>query len=159
VAVGERLTVPSDATVVDATGKIVLPGFVESHSHVGLRSDGVAGEGHDFNETSDPATPHMRAIDGINPGDGAFRDVLAARITTLLAGAGSANLFGGEWAAIKQHMGIWRDLRVKRRTTEVDVLVGVIVASGRELGIATLVNAALLDLVHAIETGRCGMEW
>jgi len=101
VAVGERLTVPSDATVVDATGKIVLPGFVESHSHVGVWGDGVAGEGHDFNETSDPVTPHMRAIEGLNPGDGAFRDVLAAGITTLLTGAGSANLFGGEWVAIK----------------------------------------------------------
>ncbi len=65
----------------------------------------------------------------------------------------------GGRTAIKQHMGIWRDLRVKRRATEIDVLVGVIVASGRALGIATPVNAALLELVHAIETGRCGMEW
>jgi imidazolonepropionase-like amidohydrolase len=101
VSVGERLTVPSDATVVDATGKVVMPGFVESHSHVGLWSDGVASEGHDFNETSDPVTPHMRAIDGINPLDGAFPEVLAAGITTLMTGPGSANLFGGEWVALK----------------------------------------------------------
>lgn len=101
VSVGERVAIPSDATVVDATGKGVFPGFVESHSHVGVWSDGVASEGHDFNETSDPVTPQMRAIDGINPLDGAFPDVLAAGITTLMTGAGSANLFGGEWAAIK----------------------------------------------------------
>lgn len=101
MAVGERLTVPADATVVDVAGKVVLPGFVESHSHVGVWSDGVAGEGHDFNETSDPVTPHMRAIDGINPGDGAFREVLVAGITTLMTGSGSANLFGGEWVALK----------------------------------------------------------
>lgn len=101
VSVGERVAVPSDATVVDATGKVVMPGFVESHSHVGLWSDGVAGEGHDFNETSEPVTPHMRAIDGINPLDGAFPEVLAAGITTLMTGPGSANLFGGEWAALK----------------------------------------------------------
>ena len=101
VEVGERIAVPSGATVVDAAGKVVFPGFVESHSHVGVWSDGVAGEGHDFNETSDPVTPQMRAIDGINPLDGAFGDVLAAGITTLMTGAGSANLFGGEWVAIK----------------------------------------------------------
>ena len=101
VSVGERVSIPSDATIVDAAGKEVLPGFVESHSHVGVWSDGVASEGHDFNETSDPVTPQMRAIDGINPLDGAFPDVLAAGITTLMTGAGSANLFGGEWAAIK----------------------------------------------------------
>lgn len=101
VSVGERVAIPSDATVVDAAGKEVFPGFVESHSHVGVWSDGVASEGHDFNETSDPVTPQMRAIDGINPLDGAFPDVLAAGITTLMTGAGSANLFGGEWAAIK----------------------------------------------------------
>lgn len=101
VSVGERLTIPAEVTVVDAAGKTVFPGFVESHSHVGVWSDGVASEGHDFNETSDPVTPQMRAIDAINPFDGAFRDVLAAGITTLMTGAGSANLFGGEWVAIK----------------------------------------------------------
>lgn len=100
-SVGERLTVPSDATVVDAAGKVVFPGFVESHSHVGVWGDGVATESHDFNETSEPVTPQMRAIDGVNPFDGAFREVLAAGVTTLMTGAGSANLFGGEWVALK----------------------------------------------------------
>ena len=60
---------------------------------------------------------------------------------------------------MKQHMGIWRDLRVKRRATEVDVLTGIVVASGRERGIATPVNEAILDLVHAIEAGQIGMGW
>lgn len=101
VEVGEGIAVPSDAAVVDAAGKVVLPGFVESHSHVGIWGDAVAWEGRDFNETSDPVTPHMGALDGINPFDPAFRDALAAGVTTLLTGAGSANLIGGEWAAIK----------------------------------------------------------
>ncbi len=68
-------------------------------------------------------------------------------------------LADGGRTAIKQHMGIWRDLRVKRRTTEIDVLVGVLVDTGRVAGIATPVNAALLDLVHAIERGERGMDW
>ena len=101
VEVGEGVQVPSDAAVVDAAGKVVLPGFVESHSHVGIWGDAVAWEGRDFNETSDPVTPQMGALDGINPFDPAFRDVLAAGVTTLLTGPGSANPIGGEWAAIK----------------------------------------------------------
>lgn len=100
-AVGERVEVPAGARVIDAGGKIVLPGFVESHSHVGIWGDSIGWEGRDFNETSEPITPHMRAIDGINPNDPAIADVRAAGITSLLTGPGSANLIGGEWAAIK----------------------------------------------------------
>ena len=62
-------------------------------------------------------------------------------------------------ASPKQHMGIWRDLRIKRRKTEVDMQVAVVVATGREQGLPTPVNAAVLDLVHQIEEGRRGMDW
>lgn len=60
---------------------------------------------------------------------------------------------------IKQHMGIWRDLAVKKRKTEVDMQTAVIVAKGREQGIPTPVNAAVLDVIHAIEDGTRGMGW
>jgi 2-dehydropantoate 2-reductase len=59
----------------------------------------------------------------------------------------------------KQHMGIWRDLRVKRRKTEVDMQTAVIVAKGREVGVPTPVNGAVLDIIHEIEAGARGMEW
>ncbi len=59
----------------------------------------------------------------------------------------------------KQHMGIWRDLKIKRRKTEADMQVGVLVAKGRELGLPTPVNTAVYDLIQAIERGECGMEW
>jgi imidazolonepropionase-like amidohydrolase len=101
VDVGDRVVVPNGSEIIDAGGKLVMPGYVESHSHVGIWGDGVAWEGRDFNETSEPITPHMRAIDGINPFDRAFEDVLAAGITTVLTGPGSANLIGGEWVAVK----------------------------------------------------------
>src|ERR671921_28572 len=61
--------------------------------------------------------------------------------------------------SIKQHMGIWRDLRVKRRKTEVDMQVGQIVATGREHGVPTPVNAAVLEIVHEIEGGEREMGW
>jgi 2-dehydropantoate 2-reductase len=59
----------------------------------------------------------------------------------------------------KQHMGIWRDLKIKRRKTEVDMQVGVLVEKGREVGVPTPVNAAILDLIHGIEDGTRGMDW
>jgi 2-dehydropantoate 2-reductase len=61
--------------------------------------------------------------------------------------------------AEKQHMGIWRDLRIKRRQTEVDMQTAVVVATGRERGIPTPVNDAVLDTIKAIEAGELGMEW
>lgn len=61
--------------------------------------------------------------------------------------------------AIKQHMGIWRDLAVKKRRTEVDMQTAVIVAKGREQGIPTPVNAAVLRVIHEIEEGTRGMGW
>ena len=66
----------------------------------------------------------------------------------------------GAWRdSIKQHMGIWRDLRVKRRKTEVDMQVGQIVAMGREYGVPTPVNAAVMEIVHEIEGGEREMGW
>ncbi len=61
--------------------------------------------------------------------------------------------------SIKQHMGIWRDLKVKKRKTEVDMQVAQIVATGREQGVPTPVNAAVLETVHEIEGSTRGMEW
>lgn len=96
----------------------------------------------------------LEQIGGFDPNSFAPGSDFAARADATLAA-----LADGTRGAVKQHMGIWRDLRVKRRKTEVDVLTGVIVAGGRERGIATPVNAAILDLIHAIEAGRAGMGW
>jgi 2-dehydropantoate 2-reductase len=62
-------------------------------------------------------------------------------------------------SSIKRHMGIWRDLKVKKRKTEVDMQVAQIVATGQEHGVSTPVNAAVLETVHEIENGTRGMEW
>ena len=61
--------------------------------------------------------------------------------------------------AIKQHMGIWRDLAVKRRKTEIDMQSAVLVEYGERAGIPTPVNAATVAVIHAIESGERGMGW
>lgn len=75
------------------------------------------------------------------------------------ADAALDRLAAGMAGSIKQHMGIWRDLKVKRRQTEVDMQSRVIVERGEELGIPTPVNAAVLSMIKQIEQGSRGMGW
>ena len=98
--VGESYDGAADE-VIDAKGMYVIPGLIDAHCHVGLFGDSLGFEGADANEDSDPITPQLRAIDGINPQDRAFSDALAAGVTTVVTGPGSANAIGGQFAAIK----------------------------------------------------------
>lgn len=87
--------------VIDAEGCWVMPGLVDVHSHLGLYEEGLGLEGADGNEDTDPAMPHLRVIDGINPMDRAFREALASGVTTVVVSPGSANPIGGQLAACK----------------------------------------------------------
>lgn len=99
--IGENISVPEGTEIFDAEGKIVMPGFVEAHSHLGLKEDSLGFEGTDHNETSDPVTPHLRAIDAVNPMDRNFEEARGAGVTCAAVGPGSANVIGGQFAAIK----------------------------------------------------------
>lgn len=100
-AVFEGTNVPSGSRVVDVSGKIVMPGMIDSHCHVGIVEEIYREEGDDSNETTDPLTPHLRAIDAVYPMDLGFRDALSAGVTTVVTGPGSANIIGGEMVALK----------------------------------------------------------
>ena len=100
-AVGENLTAPEGCTVIDAEGRLVTPGFVDAHCHIGLDNEGMGWEGMDYNEITDPCTPHLRGIDSINPIDEAFLNAVKGGVTTAVTGPGSANVVGGTFAAIK----------------------------------------------------------
>lgn len=100
--IGEEI--PSDADeVIDAEGKIVMPGLIDAHCHVGMFEDSLGFEGDDGNEDSDPVMPHLRAIDGINPFDRGFSDARNAGVTAVVTGPGSANPVGGQFAAVKTY--------------------------------------------------------
>lgn len=101
VAVGEHVQIPEDAEVYDATGKVVMPGLIDAHCHVGLWPEGIGEEHSDGNEETDPVTPHLRALDAVHPEDPAFKELVAAGVTTVLTGPGSANLIGGQWICLK----------------------------------------------------------
>jgi imidazolonepropionase-like amidohydrolase len=101
VEVGENLSAPEGAQVIDAQGRLVTPGCVEAHCHIGLDNEGMGWEGMDYNEITDPITPQMRAIDSINPQDEAFGNAIAGGVTTACTGPGSANVIGGTFTTIK----------------------------------------------------------
>ena len=103
VAVGENINAPADCQVLDAEGRLVTPGCVDAHCHIGLDNQGMGWEGRDYNEIVDPITPHMRAIDSINPMDEAFGLGLRGGVTTACTGPGSANVVGGTFVALKLH--------------------------------------------------------
>lgn len=91
------------AEIIDAGQRLVTPGLIDAHSHLGMWEDGLNFEGDDGNEDTDPCTPHLRAIDAVNPMENAFSEAFAAGITTVITGPGSANPIGGQPAAIKTY--------------------------------------------------------
>lgn len=101
VSVAANIEETADMTVIDAKGRLVTPGCVEAHCHIGVHNSAMRWEGADYNEVSDPVTPHMRAIDGINPIDETFELALKHGVTSACTGPGSANVVGGTFAAIK----------------------------------------------------------
>lgn len=92
-----------DKDAIDAQGGMLLPGFIDAHNHLGIIEDGLDFEGDDCNESTDPFTPQMRAIDGINPFDRCFEEARMRGITAAASSPGSANACGGEIAAVKTY--------------------------------------------------------
>lgn len=124
-AEGEKITALGDDTaelarleaaaseIIDAKGRYVLPGFVDAHCHVGMWEDSVGFEGDDGNETSDPVMPHLRAIDAVYHADRAFVEARENGVTTVVTGPGSANVIGGQFAALKTYGRRIEDMMIK----------------------------------------------
>lgn len=94
VAVGPSATtpVPDDAERIDAAGKVIIPGLVDTHSHIGGGSGG---------DSSAPAQPDVRILDSINPRDAGFRKARAGGLTSLNIMPGSGLLVSGQTVYVK----------------------------------------------------------
>ncbi len=100
-AIGKTVQAPAGATVIDAAGKWVMPGIIDSHSHIALDND--------VNEATSPITPHMMMKDAFDYNDKAIYRALAGGVTTSLLLHGSANMIGGQAVVIKHKYGLGRD--------------------------------------------------
>ena len=99
--VGENLSAPEGSKVIDAECRLVTPGLVEAHCHIGLHNEAVGWEGMDYNEGIAPVPPQMRAIDSIWPLDECFELARQGGVPACCTGPGSANVLGGTFVAIK----------------------------------------------------------
>lgn len=100
-AVGAGLALPEGIEVIDAEGGHVFPGFVDAHTHLGIWEEGVGRAFWDGNEVSDPVTPHVRALDAINPRDPGLADARSAGVTTVCITPGSGNAICGQAVVVK----------------------------------------------------------
>jgi len=99
--VGSRIEIPEDCETIDCAGRVVLPGFVDPHCHIGLFVEGEDTYWSDANEMSSPAVPQVRALDALDPFDIAFQDAPAAGFTTVLVTPGSGDVICGQSTVIK----------------------------------------------------------
>lgn len=110
---GAAATLTSPIQTLDATGLDIYPGFIDAHCHIGLDGYAVGFEGKDYNELNDPITPHLSAIDGINPQDVTFEMAREGGVTCVCTGPGSSNVIGGTFCAMKTYGHRVDDMLVK----------------------------------------------
>ena len=96
-----KVAIPKGARGVDASGKVIIPGIVDTHSHIGIGSRPSVPANEDVNEGTGPIQPGLRALDAIYPGDPGIRMALAGGVTTANIMPGSGNVIGGQTAYVK----------------------------------------------------------
>lgn len=139
-------------------GEHIAPGFVDAHVHLGLYPEGFIGEPKDLNELTSPLTPQLRAIDGVWPGDVAFKKAREGGVTTVCILPGSANVVGGVGVVLKTS-GVDVEQMSVREPACLKIAFGYNVKHNHGLkGRAPLTRMALADMLRSAFEGALVYE-
>ncbi len=100
-SLGKNISAPSNAVVINATGKWVTPGIIDVHSHLGVYASPGIQASSDGNEATSPVTANVWAEHSVWPQDAGFAKALAGGVTSMQILPGSANLVGGRSVILK----------------------------------------------------------
>ena len=154
--VGPMEELNGTAEGLDAQGGHILPGRIDAHCHLGLFGDALGFEADDGNESTDPCTPQLRALDGVNPLDRCFREAREGGVTTVVTGPGSANPIAGQSLAMKT-AGRWVDEMVLKAPAAMKFALGEnpksVYNDRKETPVTRMATAALIreNLSKALE--------
>ena len=165
VAIGaaDQVSVPADARVQDVTGKTIIPGLVDTHSHIGIYPRPAVPANQDGNEATGPVTPGIRAMDAIDPDDPGIRMAVSGGVTTANIMPGSSNVIGGQTIYVKLRGRTIEEMKIP--TTK--VLGGLKMANGenpkgygrRQLAPATRMKVAALQREQFIKAREYQKKW
>jgi imidazolonepropionase-like amidohydrolase len=109
VEIEDKIKSSDHEEIIDAQGRIVMPGFVEPHTSMGLNNQVFRFDKADGNEGSEPLMPQLRAIDAIDMDDEGFEMARRGGITSVVTGPGMCNLIGGTFCAFKTGGSVFSD--------------------------------------------------
>jgi imidazolonepropionase-like amidohydrolase len=132
--VGSRSQVilPPDAEIRDLSGRVLIPGLVDTHSHVGVYPRPAVPAHRDGNDFAKPVQPQLRAIDAIWPDDPGIRMATAGGITTANIMPGSGTVVSGQTAYVKLRGGSVEEMLIADSGGESDDVIkgGMKMANG-----------------------------
>jgi imidazolonepropionase-like amidohydrolase len=114
--VGVGISVPGGVPIVDVSGKTIIPGMMDNHSHIGF-------DVGDVNERSTTFTPRYRITDVLSPDEKYWYDAVDGGVTTIVTGPGSGSVSSGQAAVVKTWGPDW-DARILDATGGLKVAMG-----------------------------------